>query len=30
VIGSGIFFIAVVIMLANVAFQWRRQPKGAV
>jgi spermidine/putrescine transport system permease protein len=30
VIGSAIFFIAVFIMLANVAFQWRRQPKGAV
>jgi spermidine/putrescine transport system permease protein len=29
VIGSAIFFIAVVLMLANVAFQWRRQPKGA-
>jgi spermidine/putrescine transport system permease protein len=30
VIGSAIFFIAVFLMLANVAFQWRRQPKGAV
>ena len=30
VIGSAIFFIAVLIMLANVAFQWRSQPKGAV
>jgi spermidine/putrescine transport system permease protein len=30
VIGSAIFFIAVAIMLINVAFQWRRQPKGAV
>jgi spermidine/putrescine transport system permease protein len=30
VIGSAIFFIAVLIMLVNVAFQWRRQPKGAV
>jgi spermidine/putrescine transport system permease protein len=30
VIGSALFFIAVFIMLANVAFQWRRQPKGAV
>jgi spermidine/putrescine transport system permease protein len=29
VIGSAIFFIAVFLMLANVAFQWRRQPKGA-
>jgi spermidine/putrescine transport system permease protein len=29
VIGSAIFFIAVLLMLANVAFQWRRQPKGA-
>jgi spermidine/putrescine transport system permease protein len=29
VIGSAIFFIAVLIMLANVAFQWRREPKGA-
>jgi spermidine/putrescine transport system permease protein len=29
VIGSAIFFIAVVIMLANVAIQWRREPKGA-
>jgi spermidine/putrescine transport system permease protein len=29
VIGSAIFLIAVVLMLANVAFQWRRQPKGA-
>jgi spermidine/putrescine transport system permease protein len=30
VIGSAIFFIAVFLMLANVALQWRRQPKGAV
>jgi spermidine/putrescine transport system permease protein len=30
VIGSAIFFIAVLIMLANVALQWRRTPKGAV
>jgi spermidine/putrescine transport system permease protein len=30
VIGSAIFFIAVLIMLANVAIQWRRDPKGAV
>jgi spermidine/putrescine transport system permease protein len=29
VIGSAIFFIAVSIMLANVAIQWRREPKGA-
>jgi spermidine/putrescine transport system permease protein len=30
VIGSAIFFIAVALMLINIAFQWRRQPKGAV
>jgi spermidine/putrescine transport system permease protein len=30
VIGSAIFFVAVFLMLANVALQWRRQPKGAV
>jgi spermidine/putrescine transport system permease protein len=30
VIGSAIFFIAVAVMLANVLWQWRRQPKGAV
>jgi spermidine/putrescine transport system permease protein len=30
VIGSAIFFVAVFFMLANVALQWRRQPKGAV
>jgi spermidine/putrescine transport system permease protein len=30
VIGSAIFFIAVAIMLANVLWQYRRQPKGAV
>jgi spermidine/putrescine transport system permease protein len=30
VIGSAIFFVAVAIMLANVALQWRRTPKGAV
>jgi spermidine/putrescine transport system permease protein len=30
VIGSAIFFIAVFLMLANVALQWRRQPRGAV
>jgi spermidine/putrescine transport system permease protein len=30
VIGSAIFFVAVLIMLANVALQWRRTPKGAV
>jgi spermidine/putrescine transport system permease protein len=30
VIGSAIFFVAVFVMLANVALQWRRQPKGAV
>jgi spermidine/putrescine transport system permease protein len=29
VIGSAIFFVAVFVMLANVALQWRRQPKGA-
>ena len=29
VIGSAIFFIAVLTMLANVAIQWRREPKGA-
>jgi spermidine/putrescine transport system permease protein len=29
VIGSAIFFIAVLLMLANVALQWRRTPKGA-
>jgi spermidine/putrescine transport system permease protein len=29
VIGSAIFFIAVAIMLANVLWQYRRQPKGA-
>ena len=28
VIGSAIFFIAVLLMLANVALQWRRTPKG--
>jgi spermidine/putrescine transport system permease protein len=30
VIGSAIFFVAVLLVLANVALQWRRQPKGAV
>src|SRR5215213_9954035 len=30
VIGSAIFFIAVFLMLANVLWQWRRQPKGAM
>jgi spermidine/putrescine transport system permease protein len=30
VIGSAIFFIAIAIMLVNVLWQWRRQPKGAV
>jgi spermidine/putrescine transport system permease protein len=30
VIGSAIFFIAVAIMLANVLWTYRRQPKGAV
>ena len=30
VIGSAIFFAAVLLMLANVLWQWRRQPKGAV
>ena len=29
VIGTAIFFIAVFLMLANVALQWRRTPKGA-
>jgi spermidine/putrescine transport system permease protein len=29
VIGSAIFFAAVLLMLANVALQWRRSPKGA-
>jgi spermidine/putrescine transport system permease protein len=29
VIGTAIFMIAVVLMLANVALQWRRTPKGA-
>jgi len=29
VIGTAIFFIAVLLMLANVALQWRRTPKGA-
>jgi spermidine/putrescine transport system permease protein len=29
VIGTAIFFIAVGLMLANVALQWRRTPKGA-
>jgi spermidine/putrescine transport system permease protein len=29
VIGSAIFFIAVFLMVANVALQWRRTPKGA-
>jgi spermidine/putrescine transport system permease protein len=30
VIGTMIFGAAIVLMLANVAFQWRRQPKGAM
>ena len=30
VIGSAIFAIAIAIMLVNVLWQWRRQPKGAV
>jgi spermidine/putrescine transport system permease protein len=30
VIGTMIFGIAIVLMLANTLFQWRRQPKGAV
>jgi spermidine/putrescine transport system permease protein len=30
VIGSAIFFAAVLLMLANILWQWRRQPKGAV
>jgi spermidine/putrescine transport system permease protein len=29
VIGSAIFFVAVLLMLANILFQWRRTPKGA-
>jgi spermidine/putrescine transport system permease protein len=29
VIGTAIFLIAVLLMLLNVLFQWRRQPKGA-
>jgi spermidine/putrescine transport system permease protein len=30
VIGTAIFAVAVLAMVANVAFQWRRNPKGAV
>jgi spermidine/putrescine transport system permease protein len=30
VIGTMIFGVAIVLMLANVLFQWRRAPKGAV
>ena len=30
VVGSAIFFIAVAVMLVNVLWQLRRQPKGAV
>ena len=30
VIGTMIFAVAIVLMIANVAFQWRRQPKGAM
>jgi spermidine/putrescine transport system permease protein len=30
VIGTAIFGVAVLLMLANVLLQWRRQPKGAV
>jgi spermidine/putrescine transport system permease protein len=30
VIGSAIFFIAVALMVANVLWQYSRQPKGAV
>jgi len=30
VIGTMIFAVAIVLMIANVAFQWRRTPKGAV
>jgi spermidine/putrescine transport system permease protein len=30
VIGSAIFFAALLLMLANILWQWRRQPKGAV
>jgi spermidine/putrescine transport system permease protein len=29
VIGTAIFLVAVLLMLFNVLFQWRRQPKGA-
>ena len=29
VIGSAIFFIAILLVLANVLFAWRRTPKGA-
>ena len=30
VIGTMIFGVAIVLMLANILFQWRRSPKGAV
>jgi spermidine/putrescine transport system permease protein len=30
VIGTMIFGVAIVLMLANILFQWRRTPKGAV
>jgi spermidine/putrescine transport system permease protein len=30
VIGTMIFAVAIVLMLANILFQWRRTPKGAV
>jgi spermidine/putrescine transport system permease protein len=30
VIGTMIFGVAIVLMLANILFQWRRAPKGAV
>jgi uncharacterized membrane protein affecting hemolysin expression len=29
VIGTMIFAVAIVLMLANILFQWRRTPKGA-
>jgi spermidine/putrescine transport system permease protein len=29
VIGTAIFLVAVLLMLFNILFQWRRQPKGA-
>jgi len=30
VIGTMIFAVAIVLMVANILFQWRRTPKGAV